>query len=673
MQSKTSSFDGRTPFFSATLLRKNLSRFWPLWLSYAVIWALLVPVDLFLQLRSQRIYSDAVPTLIDLSQTILGRSVGGAPFLALLFGCLMTMALFSYLCTARSVGFLHTLPIRRSGLFWTNYLSGLIMFFSTHAVTALLTVLALAASGTEIPMGSILLAFAISSCLTVLFFSLGTVCAMFTGQVLAIPVFYAAANILFAGMEFLIRTLSGIFLYGYDPSSAGSFTALSRWLSPLIRLEQELGVSVTYDATYSNPTTVEVSGLETVWIYGVAGLVLAAVAAWLYLHRKSESAGDTVAVGWAKPIFKYGVAICAALSLGQGLYIITYLQYGSGGSSTSAMIVCMLITGLVGYFAAEMLLRKTFRVLRGAWKGAVATAAVLVLFTLSVSMDFYGLERKIPDADSVQRVDFQLWGVYPSAEGSTDSPELIEALQEVHSRCIAEKDIQLQRVDENNNFYSIDYVSSGDAPYDTVQIELTYQLPGGSALSREYTIFYTDEDLQDPSSALYALSAFFAQPEAVKAYLLDEEDAAMVTQGEYEYPHFYGNSVSTEWYSLSTEQAQAVAQAVMEDIEAGRVYLDLTADESYYNNLSLYYNTNTHNYFEIPLLSSMTATLQALQETGVATEERPLVLQEEVDTMFSDDKTSVESTEASDGVVTGIIGGADGPTEIVVAQTEEAA
>ena len=43
--------------------------------------------------------------------------------------------------------------------------------------------------------------------------------------------------------------------------------------------------------------------------------------------------------------------------------------------------------GLAGYFAAEMLLLKSFRVWKAAWKGAAVLAAVLVLFSVAMQKD----------------------------------------------------------------------------------------------------------------------------------------------------------------------------------------------------------------------------------------------------------------------------------------------
>ena len=50
------------------------------------------------------------------------------------------MAVWSYLYNARSVGLMHTLPIRREGLFLTNFLSGLSMTLIPYAVTGVLCV-----------------------------------------------------------------------------------------------------------------------------------------------------------------------------------------------------------------------------------------------------------------------------------------------------------------------------------------------------------------------------------------------------------------------------------------------------------------------------------------------------------------------------------------------------
>ena len=55
---------------------------------------------------------------------------------------------------------------------------------------------------------------------------------------------------------------------------------------------------------------------------------------------------------------------------------------------------------VVGYFVAEMLLKKSFRVFK-AWKGAAAMTAVLLVLCLACLLDLFGVEGRVPDPSRV--------------------------------------------------------------------------------------------------------------------------------------------------------------------------------------------------------------------------------------------------------------------------------
>ena len=116
MQSKTSCFN-------LTLLRKNVIRFSPLWIVYSAAWFVAMPLLLGMQLSS-----DWPPKLNDVIQILGAFMTSAGPVVACLYGVAVAMAVFSYLYSARSVSLMHSLPIRRSGLFLTNYISGLLFF-----------------------------------------------------------------------------------------------------------------------------------------------------------------------------------------------------------------------------------------------------------------------------------------------------------------------------------------------------------------------------------------------------------------------------------------------------------------------------------------------------------------------------------------------------------------
>ena len=115
MQSKTS-------FFNRTLFRKNLSRYWPLW-GFASFVGFLAPAALLVRVIQSGETSVEPLVVREGYYYLLGNAV---PIISLCYAILCAMAVWSYLYNARSVGMMHTLPIRREGLFLTNLLSGLI-------------------------------------------------------------------------------------------------------------------------------------------------------------------------------------------------------------------------------------------------------------------------------------------------------------------------------------------------------------------------------------------------------------------------------------------------------------------------------------------------------------------------------------------------------------------
>ena len=73
----------------------------------------------------------------------------------------------------------------------------------------------------------------------------------------------------------------------------------------------------TCDVLLKGPTTTPNGGtMES------ANVTMLVFSWFLYTRRASESAGDPVAFDWARPIFRYGVALCGGLALGLGLFAI---------------------------------------------------------------------------------------------------------------------------------------------------------------------------------------------------------------------------------------------------------------------------------------------------------------------------------------------------------------
>ena len=570
-----------TSYFNRELLRGALQRTWPLWAAYTLIWLLLLPVTLFIRLSDRHIVYSR-PTL---SYELLSTGLPSGVMMAAVFGIFFAMAMFAYLTNSRATNGMHAMPIRREGLFLTHYLAGLFCQVVTLLVSFALAALVTAAFGVfdgyAVGMGLLLCVL-----LVLFFYSFGVLCMVCVGQILAGAVFYGILNFLFVGMEVLLRSFAGNFLYGYDGRSSAFSTAP---LSPPVEIASSLSVSYVYDGI--DPIGVRVFHLGTFAAYAAAGLVLAALALLLYRKRRSEMTGNTVAIGWLRPVFKYGVALCSAFSLGQ---LLSYFVFELTDSTYTAgaligTIACMIFAGLIGYYAAEMLLKKSFRVFKTSWKGALATSAVLILIGLSFPLDLTGYQTRVPEQSDIVSATVDLYGGNVSGSFNLSGQESIALLRDAHCAVITDK---ARQTEYNRRYVPFDG--------DTCMLRITYELADGTELFRSYDLSTDEALLSDPSSPESALTKLANCTEITRARVLggwvpDHLEELRITGGYLNCSYYsdgkYSHSQEAE---LNAAQANSAFTALMQDCDAGSIEsADLFAAEEddceYYLSLELWY------------------------------------------------------------------------------------
>ena len=570
-----------TSYFNRELLRGALQRTWPLWAAYTLIWLLLLPVTLFIRLSDRHIVYSR-PTL---SYELLSTGLPTGVMMAAVFGIFFAMAMFAYLTNPRATNGMHAMPIRREGLFLTHYLAGLFCQVVTLLVSFALAALVTAAFGVfdgyAVGMGLLLCVL-----LVLFFYSFGVLCMVCVGQILAGAVFYGILNFLFVGMEVLLRSFAGNFLYGYDGRSSAFSTAP---LSPPVEIASSLSVSYVYDGI--DPIGVRVFHLGTFAAYAAAGLVLAALALLLYRKRRSEMTGNTVAIGWLRPVFKYGVALCSAFSLGQ---LLSYFVFELTDSTYTAgaligTIACMIFAGLIGYYAAEMLLKKSFRVFKTSWKGALATSAVLILIGLSFPLDLTGYQTRVPEQSDIVSATVDLYGGNVSGSFNLSGQESIALLRDAHCAVITDK---ARQTEYNRRYVPFDG--------DTCTLRITYELADGTELFRSYDLSIDEALLSDPSSPESALTKLANCTEITRARVLggwvpDHLEELRITGGYLNCSYYsdgkYSHSQEAE---LNAAQANSAFTALMQDCDAGSIEsADLFAAEEddceYYLSLELWY------------------------------------------------------------------------------------
>lgn len=385
-------------FFNGAIARSDLRRYWPVLFLYVGLWLLFLPIPVWNRAAERN------PALVNLTE-LCADTYAAAVVLALIFGGIMATAVFSYLMQTRSVGAMHALPQRRGTLFWTHFLTGWAMLAAGNLLVLAVTALAALLGGLALTP-ALLTWFVVATLLDLIFLALGTLCAMVTGWLLAVPVLYAAVNCLAVALTWLGQQLASLLLIGYATPDATP--RLTVWLTPVYRLSQELGqirqkgCTTSYSANIDYPSGLTPEGWRAVLVYAAVALVLTVLSRLLYGRRKSELSGDAAAFSWMRPVFRLGVGLVGGLPLGMLLYVLVSVGR-SGDFSLARLCVCMAVMGIVCYLAAAMLVGKTLRVLPKRLPGAAVTALVLVLLCVALRADVFGYTVRTPQAEDVAR------------------------------------------------------------------------------------------------------------------------------------------------------------------------------------------------------------------------------------------------------------------------------
>lgn len=611
-----------TSFFNPTLFRKNMGRSWPLWGGVTAVGALF-PLYLILAVMSgQEIFMDRtefVSFLYSAAAYIL-------PAVTFCYAALVAMFVWSYLHNSRSVGMMHSLPVSRTTLFVTNTLSGLAMLLIPYVVVgAFLCIIALCYGAMDV--GAVMVTIAAVMLENLLFFGIATFCAMITGNIFAVAGYYLVLNFLVPALDLLLNSLAQEFVFGL----VSEVSEFSLYFAPITAFYEHVRVVANFNEDH---TVLMPSSLEGFWLIAVYGLVgaLLLVASWaLYRARRSESAGDIVSFRGLRPVFRFGVSVLSALTLGRLAYEIFWNALFARGDYADLlpMLVCMIVTAVVGYYAASMLLDKTLRVFKGSLKGVAAVCVVTVVIGMAVSMDFFGLENRVPNAEDVQMV--QVWGsVDINYRDQTDDMVLCEKAVALHKAILAEKDY----ICGFNN----DYDWSEEGVWRTTSIRFEYVLKDGTRLERYYRFPVTQTRMLQSGTYDAMLKNLAEDPELLVAAVTIPDDAelyGMVLEGQL--------FREDEWESRSAAPAdyETLYAAVLQDAKEGNFCLNSSffymwdkelvqmadwkrfdREPNVYFDYWYYENgTRRTRSFYLELQPGMVHTLKALVDCGVVTEE----------------------------------------------------
>lgn len=444
----------RTSSCSRAALRKDITRFCPLWALYLV----------GLLLVTLQSGSDDPQVVLD---NLEGMSILNAVYAlvcaALLFGDLYN----SRLCYA-----LHAMPLRRESWFFIHCRAALLFSFVPNLITSLLMMIPL---GWDWPAALFWLAG--MQLQFICFFGLAALCVFCVGNRVALVLLYGILNYLAVLVGWYIDTL-------YIPRLSGvvfDYQALYI-LSPLVRMCSLNSYSELYD---------DLLPLPEAWEYLLAaaavGTVLLLLALMLYRRRDLEWAGDFIVIRPLMPV----ACILYTLTVGTVFYLFQDIFLGSYED------ILLFIGIAVGFITFQMLQQRTVKIFR--LKTLLAGGLILTALSASLwvtKLDPLDITRYVPPEEQVEYVEigdgwyygsYQVRSVYAAGLGAFTDPEDIRTIRAAHQAII----------DDGT------YRNSGNMP-----VTLCYHLSDGSTLYRNYRI-------NAESSAGQLLKAYFSGPACI--------------------------------------------------------------------------------------------------------------------------------------------------------------
>lgn len=371
----------RMSLFNKGLMASDLKRFW--WVSalYGLFLILILPFHHMVQdiPASNRWAREMLQRSLD----IFSGQSGMQAILICTVPIILAVLLFQYLHNSRAVAVMHSLPFNRYTLFCSHSVAGLVLLLLPVTVTGL--VLAVLNMTTPLKeyysLLDILRWMGMTALFDTLLFAITVFVGMFTGNAIAHIAFTYILQVLPIGLYVLLTENLRHLIYGYA------------------------SLNHPGDLRYNFPLMMFTSGTEsdlftagTVAVYLLFAALFLAAAAYVYKLRHAEAAGDVVAFTIMRPVFKYGVTVCAMLLAGA--------YFANVYRGAFPIIVWGYVLGsLLGYFTAESLLQKSLKVW-SSYRGYLGYIAIIVVLLLGIVTDATGYVHRVPEPEKVKKVYF---------------------------------------------------------------------------------------------------------------------------------------------------------------------------------------------------------------------------------------------------------------------------
>ncbi len=593
----------RASCFNTALIRKNLSRFWPL--------MLLVTVALFLNNFFSNLDGLVRTTYNgsyrDVVEVIFSSLENGSPIVIAICGFICATCAFEYLHNTRSSNYIHSLPLHRGTLYCSGVFSGILLGLIPLLVSAVLGYLLLAVTGAFRDGAGILLLKlqAMELAQFLFFYALAVLAHILCGRRLHSLIAYAFFLFFLPVLEVTFLILLLPTLFGINNSldvSSVEFCPIVFWTNHNYAeyVHDVRGdVFVCYD---SDPAYV----LNMPWGFTLICLALGAlaliIAYFLYKKRHAETAGQGISFKSAYIPLQNLLALLSAELL--TALVLALVGMEEWTIAPYVWLALILISSLLTFFLMDMLLRRTRKVYnKNGFKRFALYALVLTVILTVFALDLPHIVRRVPEVENIKSVTLK--GMHLSYE-MTDEEDL-DAFTDLHREIIRNRSA-LMKLSTNRDF-------SGNMPKDTrpdLELSLTYTLKNGKTIVRNYDIYGESSDaavsaLYDTVRSYYNdpqlnLDIFDRKLEGVTqaeiygtAMIMQDEEGAIYMEEYREYP-------------LEDKEREELLNLYRADLATWNGSLLLDWSYSTEDCIHLWYNNENEEYsyrYEIPIFSEM--------------------------------------------------------------------
>lgn len=529
----------RTSCCKSVLLKHDITRFYPIWVLYTLMLAL---IFVFPMTTGGTVYERL---------SVLSDYMMAMPLVNFFYALVNAQLLFGDLFSPKMCNALHAMPVRRDTFYWAHMAAGL-LFAVVPDVILTFVYMALIPSHGWTAWG--FLAVAVGSYL--FFYCLAVLCCMLSGNRIGAILVYGIVNFFAVLVSWYASEIFGTLLYGVRVDDH----AIMRFCPVVAMVGNYLEVNMKAGSGWPNYVLESVryaGAFLPLAIYAGIGIILMAAAQVAYRLRRLETAGDLLAVEKLKPVF----LVTFTLTVGAFFHLF-------GRLVNNSIAVPFLVVGIaVGYVASLMLIKKQMNV----WKaknfvllGAIVGALVLGLAV--TVLDPLGIASFVPNPEDVAGVNVytkNINDVYYADYNSTNMPPMeddahIADAIALHRICMENRKLVYQGNLVTQIFGLYDWRETDGA----IPTAICYTMKDGSTLTRYYVTPFDSEGIEYAGRLLSSVeSTLYIHEKDLDSFV---ESVALIQLSQV-----YSMGRTLPWTISDKQEIKGFLQAYIEDCKAG--------------------------------------------------------------------------------------------------------